>query len=151
MTAEYAMRAALLSPTYSPLTHTARITVHSAGLVEAPHEIVDFVCEFLLHKGIDVSTHQPKLLNSEHLQAADLKIAMDVEHQSRIQDLYKVDVPLFSSIAYGTNEPLPDVCDMVPNWRVNKTEAKAYGQQVMQYIFDGIPGIVEHLQYQQQP
>ena len=137
MTAEYALRDAL--------QHSSKTQIHSAGLIKPPHEIVDFVRAFLQRRGIDISGHSAKVLEKNHLKEARLAVAMDVEHRTRVQELYGVRLPLFSTVAYGKEEPMPDVCDVIADWRNNEPEAKKYGEQVMQYIFDGMPGIVSHL------
>lgn len=76
MTAEYALKSILAGGTEAH--------VHSAGLIEAPHEIVSFVKEYLLGKGIDVSDHQPRKITRAMLEQANLAVAMDLPHQREI-------------------------------------------------------------------
>ncbi len=137
MTAEYALRAAAgPGSTYS---------VRSAGLIDAPHDIVPFVIDFMMEKDLDISRHQPTKLSKEILGNVDLAVAMDIEHQRHINQKYARHISLFSTIAYGTDDPIVDVCDRVADWRDNEIEARAYGRSVMNYIFDGIPGFIRRL------
>ncbi len=137
MTAEYALRAALDSGD--------SILVHSAGLIDAPHEVVQFVRDYLLRKEIDVSGHLPKVLKCEMLESADLAVAMDIEHRRQIQNEFGICLPLFSEVAYGTETPLPDVYEIVPDWRSNEIAAREYGWTVMDTIFDGMPGFISRM------
>lgn len=137
MTAEYALRAAL--------GDGADTSVHSAGIIDAPHEIVSFVTDYMKDKGIDLSRHQPKKLTRAMLDEADLAVAMDLDHKRQVADTHTHRLPLFSEIAYGTEESVQDVCDMVPDWRNNEVAASAYGRSVMDYIFDGMPGFITRM------
>ena len=138
MTAEYALKAAL--------GDNANTTVHSAGLIDAPHGLLSFVKEYLNDKGIDVSGHQPKILTRTMLDEASLAVVMDLVHRHQISQAHVYHLPLFSQIAYGTEESVRDVCDVVPDWRNNEAAAGAYGCSVMDYIFDGIPGFITRMQ-----
>lgn len=137
MSAEYALRA--------HLRPADRVTVRSAGLYQAPHDIVDFVRNHLRDKGIDVSPHQPTPLTGPMLEAAALPVAMGFEHRNAIQRDFGRRLPLFSEIAYGTEEALRDVWEVVPDWQNNEAEAAAYGCSLIDYIHDGMPGFLERM------
>lgn len=134
MTAELGLKAAL-----GP---DSNVVVRSAGLIDAPHEIVSFVKGYLASRGLDVSRHQPTRLTATMLAQADLPVAMGIEHRDRIVREFDRTLPLFSEIAYGTQEPLPDVSEVVPDWCSNEAAAAAYGRSVMDYIIDGMPALV---------
>ena len=134
MTAEYALRNALGTDT--------QIQVHSAGLIEAPHEIVQFVKDYHLQRGVDVSSHIPKQVDHSMLIKASLAVAMDFDHQIRLEELYDVKVPLFSEVATGESTALLDVFEVVPDWLNNETAAREYGNSVMDTIYNGIPEFV---------
>ncbi len=137
MTAEFALRAKLGSG--------ADYNVRSAGLIEAPHEIVPFVKDYLANRGGDVSQHHPTRLTGAMLDQADLGVAMGIEHRDRVAQEFDRLLPLFSEVAYGTVEPLRDVFEVVPDWRRNEVAAAAYGRSIMEYIFDGMPGFVSRM------
>ena len=135
MTAEYALKAAL------DAGHRGRVS--SAGLSAAPHEIVPFVSSHLHEKGYDILKHQPRTLDREMLDTCDLAVAMGFEHRDRIGETFGLDLPLFSEVAYGTQEPLLDVHEVVDDWRNNIEQAGTYGRSVMDYIIDGMPGFTD--------
>lgn len=139
MTAEYALRTALDS--------CAQFHVHSAGLIDAPHEVVPFVKEYLLGRGIDISGHEAKRLSREMLDGADLAVAMDIEHRRQIEEAFALRLPLFGEVAYDTESPLLDVYEVVPDWRNNEAAAKEYGWSVMDTIFDGMNGFVTRMDW----
>ncbi len=134
MTAEYALKAAL--------SFDANYAVRSAGLEDPPHEIISFVEDYLKGRGLDISRHEPRKLTRAMLDEAHLAVAMGTEHRHRINRIFDCRLPLFSEIAYGTEEPLLDVDEAVPDWRSNEAAAVSYGRSVMDYIFDGMPNVV---------
>jgi len=101
MTAEYALRDAL---------GEGAVQVCSAGLVEAPHDVVSFVADYLHGRGIDVSKHQPRRLTREILNDASVAIAMDFAHRDAVQQQFGVTLPLFSEVSNGTETPMPCCC-----------------------------------------
>ena len=137
MTAEYAMRTNLGSDD--------NIVVRSAGLIQAPHEVASFVKEYLESKQIDIARHKPRVLDHIWLEAADLPVAMSTDHREKIAEQFGRHLPLFSEIAYGSEEPLRDVDEVVPNWRNNEAAAQEYAISVMDYIFDGMPCFLDRM------
>lgn len=133
MTAEFALCAAGIEG------------VRSAGLIKAPHPIVAFVADYLAAKGHSTDAHEPRVLTRDMLDAAALPVAMGIEHRDRIAAQFNRRLPLYSEIAYGAEHALLDVDQVVPDWRENETAARAYGTEVMDYIFDGIPGFVSRM------
>ncbi len=137
MTAEYALKARLGTDT--------GFRVRSAGLNDAPHEVVSFVEDHLTTKGLDISRHRPTRLTRTMLDEASLAVAMGIEHRQQLIGKFDRRSALFSEIAYGTEEALRDVCEVVPDWRNNDAAASAYVRLVIDYIFDGMPGFVERM------
>jgi len=70
---------------------------------------------------------------------------MSTDHQAGILQDFDRAIPLFSEIAYNTKEPLRDVNEVVPDWRVEHDKAVTYGCSVMDYIFDGMPGFISRI------
>ena len=137
MTADFALTAAL-----GP---DSGHRVSSAGLLTPPHGVLPFVEDYLTNKGIDISAHQPTKLTPAILDQATLAIAMSTDHQAQIAQDFDRKVPLFSKIAYNTTQPLRDVDEVVPDWRIKHQEAITYGRSVMDYIFEGMPGVISQL------
>ena len=52
---------------------------------------------------------------------------------------------LFSEVAYGLERPLPDVWEVIPNWRSNLPAARAYAEKVMDYIVEGMPDFARRM------
>ena len=138
MSAEYALRAHLGAGNV--------VSVRSAGLYDAPHGIVGFVRDHLQSKSIDITPHRPTRLTKPMLEAVALPVAMGFEHRDAIEQDFGRRLPLFSEIAYGTEEALRDVWEVVPDWRDNEAEAAAYGCSVIDYIHDGMPGFLRRMQ-----
>jgi len=143
MTAEYSLKK-ILSPNQN-------IHVHSAGLIDAPHEIVPFVREYLWNKEIDISKHSPRQITEKMLLESNLVVAMDIEHREQLLDKFGYSAPLFSEVVDGTERPLLDVCDVVDNWLENEEKAKEYGWSVMDTIFAGMPGFVDRMSSYRHP
>lgn len=137
MTAEFALR--------QTLGDHSNVCAQSAGLIDAPHEIVSFVSDYLLRRGIGTTTHQPRKLSAEIMASATLSVAMDLVHQREVQSQYGVKPVLFNELAYGKALPMPDVDEVVPDWRNNEAESRRYGESVMDGIFDGMPGVIERM------
>jgi protein-tyrosine phosphatase len=137
MTAEYSLRAALGA--------NSDIVVSSAGTIEAPHPIVPFVRDYLQAINIDISAHRPTIITREILAQADHAIAMDHAHVHTIAERFGNTLPLFSQFAYGKDLPMPDVDEVVPDWRNNHNEAIAYGHQVLDFICEAAPAIAKNL------
>jgi len=137
MTAEYALR--------KTLGYGSSVHVHSAGIVDAPHEIVDFVRDYLHDRGIDVSAHAPRKITLEMLQNSNIAVVMDLSHQREIAEGFGVRLPLFNEIAYGEETAMPDVWEVVPDWRNNEGAAREYGQSLMARIIGGMPQFIRRM------
>lgn len=137
MTAEFALK--------SRTDARRPIEVGSAGLERAPHGVLDFVTAHLNRRGFDVSGHRPRKLTDDILTAADLTIAMGFDHRDRIDLRFGRRVPLFSEVAFGVERPLPDVWEVVPDWRTNEVAARRYGEEVIDTIVDAMPKLVRRL------
>ena len=109
------------------------------------HEIVFFVKDYLAERALDISRHSPTRLTEAMLDQADLAVAMGTEHRDRISRDFDCRLPLFSEVAYDTEEALRDVYEVVPDWRTNEAAAVEYGRSVMAYIVDGMPGFVRRM------
>jgi len=137
MTAEYASK-----KTMSPHLN---IKAESAGLIEAPHEIVPFVREYLSNKKIDISKHSPRQVDEAMLFESNVVVAMDIGHREQLREKFNYRAPLFSEVVDGSEKSLLDVCEVVDNWRENEEKAKEYGWSVMDTIFSGMPGFVDRV------
>ena len=139
MTADFAMQ-------HEP-TIPAHVTVGSAGIIDAPHGVLDFVSGHMARKGIDVSAHQPRKLTAELLGEADLAVAMGHDHQRHVEKEFGRNIPLFNQVAFDIDEPMKDVWEVIPDWRTtNTSEAHAYAWNLMDRIFEGMPAFVQRME-----
>ena len=134
MTAEYALK--------KSLGPRSNIHVHSAGMIEAPHEVVPFVREYLSNQGVDISKHSPRMIDKKMLSESSLVVAMDIEHRRQLLNKFNYNAPLFSQVVDGSDKPLLDVYEVVDNWLENEEKSREYGWSVMDTIFSGMPGFV---------
>ena len=112
MIAEFALKAAL-GP--GPRYH-----VSSAGALAVPQEIWAFVRDRLRARGIDPTDHRPRRLTPEILDAADLVIAMGLDHRDHIKECFEKDAVLFNQLCCGKEESVLDIFEAVPDWRTNE-------------------------------
>ena len=94
---------------------------------------------------LDVSRHQPRKLTRAILDEAGLAVAMGTEHRQKLAETFDHRAALFSEIAYGVEEPLLDVFEVVPDWRTNEAAATEYGRWVIDYIIDGMAGFMDRM------
>ncbi len=137
MSAEYALR--------SVLGIDAGVTVSSAGIAEPPHGVLDWVRDYHLQRQVDVSPHAPRRLTHEILRSATLAVAMSTNHRDHVAEHFGTAVPLFNEVAFARNEALPDVHEAIENWRQNMDRAVPYVYQVIDHIYDGMPGFLERM------
>ena len=125
---------------------SSKYCVRSCGLsVPAEHGILPFVRDHLAARGLDVSAHAPRAFSRSDIETATLIVALGAEHQLRLKSEFGHNAPLFSQLAYGSIEPLRDLYEVVPNWKINAAAAEEYGVWVMNYIIDGMPTLAERL------
>ena len=137
MTAEYALKA-VLDPRSS-------IRVSSAGTVAAPQAMHPDVLAYLVQRGIDPSPHRQRRVSAELLRATDLVIAMSTDHQAVLFDTFQYRAPLFNEVCHGRSEPLLDVWEAVPTWETDLDAARHHALQVMEYICESIPYLLQNL------
>jgi protein-tyrosine-phosphatase len=118
MTAEFAVRAAL------PPGGGAGLEIESAGVEGGRSPLRGDVRSHLRDCGIDVSAHTPRLLTQELVDSADLVVAMDEDHQHYLRDKFNRAAPLFMEICYGRAEGVPDLPEIIPDYK-NKPQLSA--------------------------
>lgn len=137
LVAEYALKARLRPE--------APYAVRSAGIEGLPQPVHPLICSRLLEKGADASAHVPRRLTREHLLAADLVVAMGLNHRSFIRYVYGREALLFNQVCYRKEEPVLDVGEAVPNWRENLPAARDYMLSVIDYIWEAMPIFLQRM------
>ena len=135
LTAEYALR-----------RHAPHLAVASAGTDDYPHVVRPNVRAYLLSKGIDVSAHRRRTLTAEILRAAKTPIAMSIDHQRFIAERFGVHVPVFLEACGGACEALPDIEEVVLDYRTNPAAVDTHVRRTIDTIIERIPLIVARLQ-----
>jgi protein-tyrosine phosphatase len=137
LTAEYALRRELGS-------QSARV-VASAGTVDYPHVVRPNVRDYLLAKGLDVRTHQRRTLTREILAPAALVIAMSTDHQRFLEERFGLRVPVFLEACGGACEALPDIEDVVLDYRTNAAAVDAHVRKTIDLIIEQTPRLARSL------
>lgn len=95
--------------------------------------------------GLDASIHESRPLTQEIVDGADLLVAMDETHQKFIRDTFNRHAPLFLEISRGTPEGIPDLPDIIPDYKQKPAEARAYVKQAVDGIMAERAGFIENL------
>lgn len=123
----------------------------SAGIAPFQQEILSSVKKRLSFYNIPVGEHTYKAVTATLLAANDAVIAMHHNHQTFLQEHFDLTVPLFSEVAYGTSEGLPDIDDLFPETVGQEgfrelPAAYAHTHAVVDYIYNATPFLVKNLQ-----
>lgn len=137
MVAEHAMRAQLGSE--------SSFLVGSAGIEAKPQTIHPVILTRLMQKGGDPSSHLQRLLTQEMVERTNLIIAMGRNHRDFIQRNFGRTVPLFNEVSFGTDLPILDLHEAMPDWEQNLRGARDYIESVIDHIWDAVPLLVTRL------
>jgi protein-tyrosine phosphatase len=137
VTAEYALKARLGAGT--------SCVVSSAGIDAKPQSVHDWVQIRLREKGADPTTHVPRQLTRELVEAADLVIAMGRNHQVFVREQFGRDVPLFNQACLGHDHPILDLHEVMPDWETDPERARAYVWSVIDVIWATAPALLPRL------
>jgi protein-tyrosine phosphatase len=137
LTAEHALRDALKA--------RSDIHVSSAGTVDYPHVVRPNVRDYLRSKGFDVSRHQRRTLTETILQESHLVIAMSTDHRSFIRERFGHSVPLFLEACGERPEALPDIEEVVLDYRTNPAAVEVHVRATIDRILTLIPKLTPRL------
>jgi protein-tyrosine phosphatase len=139
MVAEHAMRAQLGSE--------SRFLVGSAGIEAKPQTIHPVIRARLLQKGADPSHHLQRLLTQEMVDRTDLVISMGRNHREFIQRNFGRVAPLFNEVSFGTDIPILDVHEALPDWEQDLNKARSYVESVVDHIWNAVPSLLTRVPY----
>jgi protein-tyrosine phosphatase len=137
MVAEHALRAQL-GPESGYL-------VGSAGIEAKPQTIHPVILARMMQKGADPSRHVQRMLTQEMVDHTDLIIAMGQNHHDFIQRNFGRTVPLFNEVSFGTDVPILDLHEAMPDWEQNLRGARDYIESVIDHIWNAVPPLVTRL------
>lgn len=136
MTAEYAFRAQNEDPS---------VQSASAGVEANIQNMYPPVKDRIVELGIDPSGHVQRKLTTQMLADVDLPVAMGVDHQDFIRDTFDRDVVLFNKVAFGKDEPIKDIWEIVPDWDSNEEGRRTYALYVVDTIWTTMPRFMANM------
>jgi protein-tyrosine phosphatase len=137
LTAEYALRRELGAQN--------ALVVASAGTDDFPHVVRANVRDYLLAQGLDVRAHQRRTLTREVLAPAELVIAMSTDHQRVLQERFGRRAPVFLEACGGACEALPDIEEVVLDYRTNAAAVDAHVRKTIDTIIELTPRLARSL------
>lgn len=136
LTAEYSLKARLGSK--------SSILVASAGTRDDPSLTVrKDVSDYLLSKGLDVSSHNRTLVSTDLLQKFDHIIAMHTDHQQQLSERFSIEVPHFMEACGMKSEALPDVDDLFAPDDWHSSDAYDHIKRTIDRIVEMTPHFVQ--------
>jgi protein-tyrosine phosphatase len=138
LTAEYALR--------RELGPQSPIAVSSAGTDDYPHVVRANVRDYLRERGLDVSAHRRRTLTREILSGAERVIAMSTDHQRVLREKFNIAAPVFLEACGGACEPLPDIEEVVLDYRTNAAAVDAHVRKTIDTIIELTPRLARSLQ-----
>ena len=81
----------------------------------------------------------------ELVEAADLVIAMGLDHQTFIREQFERETPLFNQVCLGRDQPILDIHEVMPDWETDPGRARAYVKSVIDVIWATAPALRSHL------
>ncbi len=137
LTAEYALR--------RELGPQSAIAVSSAGTDDYPHLVHPNVRDYLHEKGLDVRMHRRRTVTAEILAGADLVVAMSTDHQRVLREKFGIAAPVFLEACGGACEPLPDIEEVVLDYRTNAAAVDAHVRKTIDTIIELTPRLARSL------
>lgn len=138
LTAEYALR--------DVLGARRDIIVASAGTEDYPYEVRPLVRDYLLTRGLDVSGHRRRTLTRQILEEANMIVAMSTEHRTTLAAQFDWrDVPLFTEACGIGSEPLPDIEEVVMDYKTNYAAVELHVRWTIDRIIELTPRLAGRL------
>jgi protein-tyrosine-phosphatase len=103
------------------------------------------VRDYLLAQGLDVRAHQRRTLTREVLAPAELVIAMSTDHQRVLQERFGRRAPVFLEACGGACEALPDIEEVVLDYRTNAAAVDAHVRKTIDTIIELTPRLARSL------
>lgn len=138
LTAEYALR--------RELGAQSAIAVSSAGTDDYPHVVRPNVREYLAQKGLDVSAHRRRTVTAQILAEAELVVPMSTDHQRFLRERFGLQAPVFLEACGGACEALPDIEEVVLDYRTNALAVDAHVRKTIDTIIELTPRLARRIQ-----
>jgi protein-tyrosine-phosphatase len=125
----------------------SRYLVGSAGIEAKPQTIHSIILSRLMQKGADPSLHLQRMLTQEMVDRTNLIIAMGRNHRDFIQRSFGRAAPLFNEVSFGTNLPILDLHEAMPDWEQDLRGARDYIESVIDHIWNAVPTLMTRLSH----
>lgn len=134
---------------YLAKNNIKNIKVDSAGIDPVPQEPQAATIERLKFHSISFK-HTPKKLTKELINANDLVVAMNLNHQEFIKTNFGINAPLYEEIALNKHEGVldfnefnPQIVDM--NDKKEYNDIHDYAFRLVDFIHDSTPRLVANI------
>lgn len=127
------------------LAHRPELAVASAGTEDFPYEVRPYVRQYLFEKGHDVSDHRRRTLTATILDESDLVVAMSTNHRQHIRDAFGREAPLYLEACGEGERWLPDIEEVVPDYRTNPAAVEAHVRATIDRILELAPRMAENI------
>lgn len=121
------------------------IHVSSAGTDDFPHVVGTYTCSYLLKRGFDVGDHRRRTLMRAILDKSHLVVAMSTDHQMFIEDNFGLQVPVYLEVCGEAADWLPDIEDVVLDYRTNRAAVEAHVRSTIDRIIRLAPRMAENI------
>jgi protein-tyrosine phosphatase len=123
----------------------APVRVRSAGTVARLQGLRPEVRSRLLSFGLDPDGHRQRRVTGRLLERAALVVAMALTHRDVLRERFGRDAVLFGELAWGTSEGVPDVDDVVPDYRERPAAAADYAAGLVDRLHEAAPRVAAEL------
>jgi protein-tyrosine-phosphatase len=137
LTADVALRKLLAG---NPGVH-----VSSAGTDDYPHVVRPYTSAYLRSKGFDVSGHQRRTLTEAILNQSRLVVSMSTDHQAIIREQFGRETLLFLEACGMEPAWLPDIEDVIPDYRTNRPAVEAHVRDTVDRIMELAPRMARNI------
>lgn len=119
----------------------------SAGTHTRPHRRLraDILAAIAAHGQIDAAAHASRPLDAAIVRDATLLVALDQDHQDYIRRTFNRHAPLYLEIARGVALGIPDLPDIVPDYKTNPAAAAAGVDDTVRRIIRATPRFLQNL------
>ena len=121
------------------------IHVSSAGTDDYPHVVRPYTDAYLRSKGFDVASHRRRTLTPAILAESRLVVSMSTDHQAILRERFGRETPLFLEACGLEPEWLPDIEDVIPDYRTNRPAVEAHVRSTIDRILEFAPAMARNI------
>lgn len=119
--------------------------ISSAGITAIKQKIAPKTIECLKRFGVKRINHEQRKLNKKILKENKFVIAMGKNHVEFVKKNFDLDIPLFNEISINNNTPIPDIHEVVINYKNDKMAVEKHICKTITHIHKNIPKLFEKI------